>query len=83
MQTPEEEQGVEVPYTMLAPDTLETLIREFVLREGTDYGAVEASLERKVNDIHRQLQRGELKIVFDITSETGSIVSLSAFIGTK
>jgi len=50
------------------------LIREFVLREGTDYGAIEASLERKVNDIRRQLENGELKIVFDLASETGTIV---------
>ena len=69
------EQGVEVPHTMLAPETLDTLIREFVMREGTDYGAVEASLERKVGDIRRQLERGDLKIVFDLASETGSIVS--------
>lgn len=70
----EKEEGVEVPHGMLAPETLDTLIREFVMREGTDYGAVEASLERKVNDIQRQLERGELVIVFDLASETGSIV---------
>lgn len=74
----ETEQGVEVPHTLLAPETLDTLIREFVMREGTDYGAVEASLERKVGDIRRQLERGDLKIVFDLASETGSIVAKGA-----
>ncbi len=69
------EEGVEVDYQMLQPETLAKLIQEFVMREGTDYGAVEATLEKKTEDIRRQLQRKDLKIVFDLTSETCSIVS--------
>jgi uncharacterized protein YheU (UPF0270 family) len=68
------EVGVEVPYALLKPETLEQLIKAFVLREGTDYGAVEASLDTKIKQIHRQLEKGDLKIVFDLSTETGSIV---------
>lgn len=38
-----------VPWQQIAPDTLDSLIREFVLREGTDYGEVEISLQDKVD----------------------------------
>ncbi len=69
-----EEEGVEVPYEALAPETLEQLIKAFIFREGTDYGVQEALLASKVEQVKRQLQRGEAKIVFDLASETGSIV---------
>ncbi len=70
-----EETGVEVPYEMLDPDTLDQLIKSFVFREGTDYGDKEALLASKVAQVRRQLERKEAKIVFDLTTETGSIVS--------
>jgi len=70
-----EEQGVEVPYEQLDPDTLEQLIKSFIFREGTDYGDQEALLASKVAQVRRQLERGDAKIVFDLTTETGSIVS--------
>lgn len=70
----EPEQGVEVDYQAIASETLHNLIREFVMREGTDYGRIEATLERKVSDVMRQLERKELEIVFDLTTETCSIV---------
>jgi len=38
-----------IPWQDIAPETLENLIREFVLREGTDYGAVEISLQNKID----------------------------------
>lgn len=69
------EEGVEVPYSQLQPETLRRLIEAFVLREGTDYGEREAGLERKIADVMRQLERGEAGIVFDMTSETCSIIS--------
>jgi uncharacterized protein len=69
----EEEQKpdpVEIPIEALPPETLRSLIEHFVLREGTDYGAVEATLESKVADVQRQLARGEARIVFDPGTET-------------
>ena len=38
-----------VPWQQIEPRNLDNLIKEFVLREGTDYGAVEASLQHKMN----------------------------------
>jgi uncharacterized protein len=59
------------------------VLESFVLREGTDYGAREFSLEEKVGQLMRQLERGEAQIVFDpqtqsVTLVVGAAASLSA-----
>ena len=45
-----------IPYEQLDKDTLYNLIESYVLREGTDYGEVEASIESKVNQVKLQLK---------------------------
>jgi uncharacterized protein YheU (UPF0270 family) len=45
-----------------------------VLREGTDYGEKEASLEQKLAHVLRQLERGDARIMFDPNSESIGIV---------
>ncbi|ADT85856.1 YheU family protein [Vibrio sp. Vb2880] len=62
-----------VPWQQIAPDTLDSLIREFVLREGTDYGEVEISLQEKVDQVKAQLQSGEAVIVYSELHETVDI----------
>ncbi|HMN68369.1 MAG TPA: YheU family protein [Bdellovibrionales bacterium] len=66
---------IEVPRENLSAEALEGVIDDFILREGTDYGSVEASLEKKRQDILRQLESGRAKIVFD--PETESITLLA------
>ena len=53
----------------LKPDTLRAVIESFVLREGTDYGVHEASLDDKVAQVLTQLRRGEAHITFDPATE--------------
>jgi len=65
---------VEVPYNELSADLLNAVIESFVLREGTDYGEKEFSLEDKVARVAAQLRRGEAKIVFDPESSSVTIV---------
>ena len=67
------EELIEVPLAQLAPETLQSLLESFVLREGTDYGAQEVSLATKVSQVLRQLQRREARIVFDPVTETVDI----------
>ncbi|MFW9715340.1 YheU family protein [Vibrio parahaemolyticus] len=62
-----------IPCQDIAPETLENLIREFVLREGTDYGAVEISLQNKIDQVKTQLEKGEAVIVFSELHETVDI----------
>ncbi|EHR6471879.1 YheU family protein [Vibrio parahaemolyticus] len=62
-----------IPWQDIAPETLENLIREFVLREGTDYGTVEISLQNKIDQVKTQLEKGEAVIVFSELHETVDI----------
>jgi uncharacterized protein len=46
------------------------VIESFVLREGTDYGEREHSLEQKVAQVRGQLERGLARILFDPETDT-------------
>ena len=65
---------VEVPYTRLPADVLRRVVEEFVTRDGTDYGAAEKTLAEKVEDVRRQLERGEAAIVYDAETATINLV---------
>jgi uncharacterized protein len=69
----EAQEPVDVPYTELPPDLLQAVIESFVLREGTDYGEKEFSLEDKVARVITQLRRGEAKIICDPESDSVTI----------
>jgi len=74
--TPEQkEQGVEISYRDLDPDTLRRMIQEFVSRDGSDWAASGGSLEEKVTDVQAQLRSGKAKIVFDLRTNTANIVA--------
>ena len=64
------EGSVEVPYHQLAPDTLRKVIEDLVTRDGTDYGAIEKTLEQKATALLTLLERGEAKLVVDMATET-------------
>ncbi|NDJ56066.1 YheU family protein [Enterobacteriaceae bacterium 4M9] len=68
-----------IPWQDIPPETLDNLIETFVLREGTDYGESERSLEQKVDDVKRQLQRGEAVVVWSELHETVNIMPRSQF----
>jgi uncharacterized protein YheU (UPF0270 family) len=53
------------------------VVESFVLREGTEYGEKDFSLDQKLAHVVRQLERGEAQIVFDPESETIDIVVVS------
>lgn len=62
-----------IPWQELQPETLDNLIREFILREGTDYGDSEISLENKTRQILEQLTSGVAVIVYSELHETVDI----------
>jgi uncharacterized protein YheU (UPF0270 family) len=70
----EDPSPIEVPHSELPAETLRAVVESFVLREGTDYGERDASLESKVSDVMRQLERREAVIVFDPVTESVAIV---------
>ena len=59
-----------IPHRMLSPEALRGVLEAFVIREGTDYGVQEVSLETKVMQVRQQLDEGTAVIVYD--EETSS-----------
>jgi uncharacterized protein YheU (UPF0270 family) len=66
--------ALKIPYDQLSPEALNGVIEEFVTRNGTDYGAIEISLETKLSQVLNQLKSGKAIIVFDQKSETCNIL---------
>ena len=69
---------ITIPAGQLSDEALQGLIEEFVLREGTEYGAVDVALAAKCAAVRRALQRGEAVITYDPEADTTSIVSVEA-----
>lgn len=62
-----------IPHQQLSPAALQGLIEEFITREGTDYGWEEVSLSTKVLQVRRQIEKGDVVIVFDSARESVSL----------
>ncbi|WP_432823257.1 YheU family protein [Trichloromonas sp.] len=69
------EEGVEVPYERIHPETLRNVIQEFVSRDGADWGDAGCSLEDKVEQVLQQLRKKQVKVVLDLRSQTANIVA--------
>ena len=72
--TDHHEQGIEIPYERIDPDTLVRMIEEFVTRDGSDWGDVGCTLEDKVDQVLQQLRSKKVIVVFDQTSQTANFV---------
>lgn len=64
-----------IPPQSLSAEALQGLIEEFITREGTDYGWDEVPLSAKVEQVRRQIEKGDVVVVFDSTSETVSLLT--------
>ena len=64
-----------IPHSQISPEALRGLIEEFITREGTDYGLEDFSLAQKVQQVKQQIVRGDVVVVFDIASESVSLLS--------
>jgi uncharacterized protein YheU (UPF0270 family) len=73
-QADQREQGIDVPYERINPETLRTMITEFVTREWSDLTDSGFTLEDKIGQVLQQLRDKKVKVVFDLTSETANIV---------
>ncbi len=65
-----EEGVIRVPYDRLSADALNGIIEEFISREGTDYGDYDYSFDDKKGQVHAQIRRGQVVILFDPVGET-------------
>jgi len=74
-QSGQNEEGIDIPYERINPDTLLKMIEEFVTREWADPADSGYTLEGKVTQVLRQLEAHTAKVVFDTTTETWNIVA--------
>ncbi|MDG1163875.1 MAG: YheU family protein [Porticoccaceae bacterium] len=70
---------IEIPANRLSAEILTAIIEEFILREGTDYGAQEAGMDNKIAQVHRQLARGDVLITFDPATENCTLLTKHQF----
>ena len=73
------EMPIVVSPEQLSEEALSGIIENFILREGTDYGMVEVSYEKKAQQVRRQIEKGDIKIIFDQTTESVSLLTATAY----
>ena len=62
-----------IPINKLSAKALQGVIEEFISRNGTDYGAIEVSLETNFKQVKSKLKDGSAVLVFDDETETTNI----------
>jgi hypothetical protein len=62
-----------IPVDKLSAEALEGVIKEFISRNGTDYGAIEAAMETKIRQVKQKLEKGLVILIYDDESETTNI----------
>lgn len=70
-----------VPWQQISPDALNSIIEEFVMREGTDYGEAEVSFEQKKLEVKQQLGNGSVVLVYSEIHETVNLMAANEFQG--
>ena len=70
---------IEIPLEALSAEALSNLIESFVLREGTDYGSSEVLHDTKISQVRKQLERDEVKIVFDPSTQSVTLLTAQQF----
>ena len=65
---------MKIPYTELSQEALLGVVDAFILREGTDYGHEEITIDQKRSRVLSMLQSGEAEIVFYQESDHIDIV---------
>lgn len=65
---------IRVPPERLDDAVLEALLEEYGSRDGTDYGERELTLAEKAGNLRRQLDSGDLLILFHSESEQWDLV---------
>jgi len=68
-----------IPLEQLNADTLEAIIEDFILREGTDYGAIDTSKSDKVAQVRQQLEQGSALLVYSELHESVNILPKEQF----
>ena len=65
-----------IPWQQLSSEVLHKIAQEFVLREGTDYGLQEFSLEEKTEQVLKAVKSGKAQIHYESQEGTVTIVPI-------
>ncbi len=68
------QEPIVIPHRELSAEALRGVLESFVLREGTEYGEREVSLDEKVAEVLRQLERGEAQVIYHAELESIDII---------
>ena len=74
----EHQEPIVIPHSELSAPALRGVVEAFVLREGTDYGAREFTLDEKIAHVMNQLMRHEAELMFDPDSGSVGIVRVAS-----
>lgn len=69
-----------IPLEQIHEDTLYAIIEDFILREGTDYGAIDATKADKISQVRLQLEQGSAVLVYSELHESVNILPKDQFI---
>lgn len=64
-----------IPVDQLNPDTLHQVIREFLMRQGEDWGLAEGRLDDAIQHAREALIKGNLVLYWDENEESLTILS--------
>ena len=70
---------IDIPLASLSDELLTAIIEGFVAREGTDYGSSEVDFEAKIQQVKRQIERGDVVITFDPETESCTLLTKYQF----
>jgi uncharacterized protein YheU (UPF0270 family) len=70
---------IEIPLARVSSDILNAIVEDFIAREGTDYGSSEVGFEIKVEQVKRQIERGDVVITFDPETESCNLLTKHQF----
>ncbi|MFT5442893.1 MAG: hypothetical protein ACI8W3_001937 [Myxococcota bacterium] len=70
----DEERYLVIDASQISDAALRGLVEEFASRDGTDYGSAEKTLDQKVSIVMRQVESGDVCVVFDRDEEVVNLV---------
>ncbi|MEJ2361358.1 MAG: YheU family protein [Gammaproteobacteria bacterium] len=68
-----------IPYNELSSDALQSLIEDFVTRDGTDYGQDEFSMQEKAAQLLARLESGDLLITYNEETQNCGLITKDEF----
>lgn len=68
-----------IPIEQVSQATLTAIIENFVLREGTEYGEEDISINEKIAQVSAQLKQGSAILVYSQLHETVNIMPAEQF----